>query len=528
MRDKVQALAGGMMVSIIVLVIAGIYIGIGAGVVNQMSAQDSVIYAFFKLMLDLGLMVMRNLPPFFAIGLAFALSKSEKGWAAFTGFTMFMCFNVAIGSIASFNGWTPETTSVDYLVNTLGYDKVDAQNFNSLWGENLGVFSYNMGIFSGIIVGCLTAWLHNRFYKFEMPSMLSFFSGPRAVVIFSYMAIMPVGLVAYHAWPPIAGGLQSITTLITSSGIFGSFLFGVFDKGLLPFGLHHLIAFPIEYTRVGGVMEIDGVIYEGVRNIMNGQMSSPDATGYITHNFTSGRIPIQIGGLTGAAYAMYVTAKTENRKKVAAIMVPAVFTAAVIGITEPLEYTFLFVQPFLFFAVHVPLNGLAYVITEMMGVSIHGNQLLFMVPNLLQPEKVHAWALLWIIPLYFVIYFYTFRFFILKFDSKTPGREDAEEGEIALYSKDDFKKKQKQNTAGLPVEIIKALGGADNIENVSNCATRLRVSLYDETLTADDNFWKKELNAIGVVRMPKGIQVIYGANVITIASGIKEALGMDS
>ncbi|MEZ9601370.1 glucose PTS transporter subunit EIIB, partial [Vibrio sp. 10N.286.46.A8] len=215
------------------------------------------------------------------------------------------------------------------------------------------------------------------------------------------------------------------------------------------------------------------------------------------------------------------------RKKVAAIMVPAVFTAAVIGITEPLEYTFLFVQPFLFFAVHVPLNGLAYVITEMMGVSIHGNQLLFMVPNLLQPEKVHAWALLWIIPLYFAIYFYTFKFFILKFDSKTPGREE-EDGDIALYSKEDFKKKKEQTSKGLPVEIIKALGGADNIENVTNCATRLRVSLHDESLTASDKVWKQQLNAIGVVRMNKGIQVIYGANVITIASGIKEALGVDS
>lgn len=527
MRDKVQALAGGMMVSIIVLVIAGIFIGIGAGVVNQMASHDSVIFAFFKLMLDLGLMVMRNLPPFFAIGLAFALAKSEKGWAAFTGFTMFMCFNVAVGSIAAYHGWTQETTSVASLMEA-GYDKVAAQNFNSLWGESLGIFAYNMGIFSGILVGCITAWIHNRYYKFEMPALLSFFSGPRAVVIFAYFAIMPIALFVYYAWPPIAGGLQSITTLITSSGIFGSFLFGVFDKGLLPFGLHHLIAFPIEYTRVGGVMEIDGVVYEGVRNIMNGQMSSPDATGYITHNFTSGRIPIQIGGLTGAAYAMYVTAKTQNRKKVAAIMVPAVFTAAVIGITEPLEYTFLFIQPFLFFAVHVPLNGLAYVITEMFGVSIHGNQLLFMVPNLLQPEKVHAWALLWIVPLYFVIYFYTFKFFILKFDAKTPGREDDDAADIALYSKDDFKKKQKQDTAGLPVAIIEALGGADNIDNISNCATRLRVSLHDESLAASDEVWKKELNAIGVVRMPKGIQVIYGANVITIASGLKDALGIDS
>lgn len=528
MRDKIQALAGGMMVSIIVLVIAGIFIGVGAGVVNQMSAQDSVIFSSFKLILDLGLMVMRNLPPFFAIGLAFALAKAEKGWAAFTGFTMFMCFNVAIGSLAAFNGWTPETTHVDYLINNMGFNKTEAQNFNALWGENLGVFSYNMGIFSGIITGCITAWLHNRYYKFAMPSVLSFFSGPRAVVIFAYLAVMPVSLIIYLAWPPVAGALQSVTRLITSSGIFGSFLFGIVDKGLLPLGLHHLIAFPIEYTRVGGLMEIDGVVYEGVRNIMNGQMSSADATGYITHNFTTGRIPVQMGGLTGAAYAMYVMAKPKNRKKVAAIMIPAVFTAAVIGITEPLEYTFLFVQPFLFFAVHVPLNGLAYVITELSGVSVHGNQLLFMLPNLLQPHKVHAWALLWITPLYFLVYFYSFKFFIMKFNSRTPGREEDDDAEITLYSKDDFKKKQRQNSADLPIKIIAALGGGENIENVSNCATRLRISLRDETLAVTDEVWKTELGAIGVAHIPKGIQIIYGAQVITIASDIKEALGIDS
>ncbi|GLO62888.1 PTS glucose transporter subunit IIBC [Vibrio sp. MACH09] len=523
MRDKVQALAGGMMVSIIVLVIAGIFIGVGAGIINQMSSSDSVIWAFFKLMLDLGLMVMRNLPPFFAIGLAFALAKSEKGWAAFTGFTMFMCFNVAIGSIAAFNGWTQETTSVQSLVADFGMETPDAQNFNSLWGESLGVFSYNMGIFSGILMGCITAWLHNRFYKFEMPTMLSFFSGPRAVVIFGYFAVMPISLVVYYAWPPIAGALQSVTGLITSSGLFGSFLFGVFDKGLLPVGLHHLIAFPIEYTRVGGVMEIDGVVYEGVRNIMNGQMSSPDALGYITHNFTSGRILIQSGGLVGAAYAMYVTSRPENRKKVAAIMIPAVFTAAVIGITEPLEYTFLFVQPFLYFAVHVPLNGLAYVLTEMTNVSIHGNQWLFMVPNLLQPQKVHAWSLLWLVPLYFVVYFFTFKYFILKFKSKTPGRED--EGEdVTLYSKSDFKAKDQNDKSKLAADIIEALGGEANIENVANCATRLRVSLIDDSLTASDDVWKKQLGAMGVVRMEKGIQVIFGPKVITLASELKEQL----
>lgn len=537
MREKVQAFAGAMMVPIIVLVMVGLFVGIGAAFVNYILPEGTLLWKLFKVIVDMGFMVMSYLPFFFVLGLSFGLAKAEKGWAAFTGFTMLMAFNAIIRTMAGFDGWNADTIIVDNLISNAGMGQLEAQNFNALWGNVAGIFTYNMGIFSGLLIGFMTAMLHNRFYKTELHNYLSFFNGPRFVVIVGFAAVIPVGVISYYVWPVVAGGLQSVTLLITDSGLYGSFLYGILDKALLPFGLHHLVSFPLEYTRVGGVMEVDGMMIEGVRNIMLAQSKSPDATGYITHNFTTGRILIQFGGIPGAAYAMYKTAKPENRKKVAALLLPAALTAPIVGITEPFEYTFLFIQPLLFFAIHVPLTGLSFVLAEMTNVSILGNQLIFMVPNLFQPHKVHALSLIYLIPLYFVIYFYAFKFAILKWNAKTPGRED-DGDDVALFTKKDYIAKNKgqsgeaQAAGGgqapdLADEIIFALGGAENIDNVSNCATRLRVSLLDESkVTKSDDEWKSQLNALGVVRVKKGIQVIYGTSVITIAGRVKERLGI--
>lgn len=537
-RDKVQAFAGAMMIPIILLVIVGLFVGIGAAFVNYLLPEGSFFWVVFKIIVDMGFMVMNYLPFFFAMGLAFGLAKGEKGWAAFTGFTMLMAFNVVIRTIANIHGWNKESIVVDNLISHFLMTKQAALNFNALWGDVGGVFTYNMGIFSGLLVGAITAWVHNRYYKIELPNLVSFFGGPRFVVIIMFFVMLPLGSVTYYIWPYIAGMLQSVTNVITSSGVFGSFLFGIADKSLLPLGLHHLIAFPIEYTRVGGVMEIDGQIIEGVRNIMFAQAKSPEATGYIVHNFTTGRILIQFGGLPGAAYAIYKTAKPENRRKVASLLIPAVFTCAFVGITEPLEYTFLFVQPLLYFGIHVPLNGLAYIMAEKTHVSILGNQLLFMIPNLFQYQKVHAWSLVYLVPLYFGLYYFAFKFAILKLNSKTPGREDDPQTETKLFTKKDFLEKKQDNSTEenyttdksdhLAQCIITALGGTENIEHVSNCATRLRISLHNDHLVAEDHIWKQQLKAIGVVRMEKSIQIIYGPSVITIAQQVKEVLGMDS
>jgi PTS system maltose and glucose-specific IIC component len=282
-------------------------------------------------------------------------------------------------------------------------------------------------------------------------------------------------------------------------------------------------------------MEIGGKVYEGVNNIKLAQMGDPDTAGYITRNFSTGRILNHFGALPGIGLAIYVCAKPENRKRVLSILIPALLTAMLVGVTEPIEYTFLFVAPLLYFFVYVPLNGLAYVLTEAFKVSIMGESFRNMFPNLLQPDKVSALPLLFLVPLYFAVFFFIFRFLIKKFNIKTPGRGDED---VKFFSKKDFKEKQDKvansEVAAAQMDeddqitgIIAGLGGAENIENVTNCATRLRVELKDAGKSVSDNVWLNQLGAIGVVRKSKSIQVIYGAHVIILASKVKDQLGMD-
>lgn len=278
---------------------------------------------------------------------------------------------------------------------------------------------------------------------------------------------------------------------------------------------------------------IDGTLYEGVKNIINGQAASASATGYIVRNFTNGRLLFQLAGLPGAAFAMYRCAKPENRKKVAALVVPAVFTLAMVGISEPIEYTFLFVAPALYWLVYAPLCGLCYVLAEVFRISINGTALFFMIPNVFQPQKVHAMAAIWLLPLTFVVYYVVFKFLIEKFNLKTPGREDAE---IKLMSKKEYNEIKKGDPASgeenagegsLEERIIEALGGADNILNVTCCATRLRVNLKDESLLASDGAWKEYLEALGVVHVKDSVQIIYGVRVQGITTKIKDILHLD-
>lgn len=532
LQAKIQTFAGAMMVPVILLVLVGFFVGIGSAFTNYILPEGTLLYRLFSMITNLGFMFMRNLQLWFAVAIAFSLAKKEKGWAAFAGLILYCCFASGIGNWASLSGWTQETVSVEALTAN-GLTEQAALNVNALWTSALGFFTYDMGIFSGILCGLLAAAVHNHFVDTRLPAMFAFFEGTKFVVIMVALISIPAAIAAYYIWPFIAGILQGITRLIGQSGLFGTFVFGMLDKALLPLGIHHLIAFPIEYSSVGGTMIIDGVLYEGVRNIINGQAASPAATGYLVRNFTNGRLLFQLAGLPGAACAMYRCAKKENRKKVAALLVPAVFTLAMVGVSEPIEYTFLFVAPALYWLVYAPLCGLCYVLAEIFQISINGTALFFMIPNLFQPWKVHAMAAVWLLPLTFVIYYSVFRFMIEKFNLKTPGREDRE---IRLMSKKEYNEIRQSGGAfrdgekegeSLEERIIEALGGADNILNVTCCATRLRVSLKDESLMAPDEAWREHLEARGVVHVKGSVQIIYGIQVQGITTKVKDLLNMD-
>lgn len=527
-QAKLQTFAGAMMVPIILLVLVGFYVGIGSAFTNYILTEGTLLYNLMSMVTNLGFLFMNNLQLWFAVAIAFTLAKKEKGWAAFAGLVMFYCYMRGIEGWAGLHGVTAETVAVEALMAN-GYTEQAALNFNALWGSNIGMFGYNMGIFSGLISGIATAWIHNKFVEKQLPEMFAFFAGTKFVIIMVTLFSIVLAIVTYYVWPYIGSALQAITTLITSSGLFGTFLFGTLDKALLPFGIHHLIAFPIEYSSVGGTMEIDGVVYEGVRNIINGQAASATATGYITRNFTNGRLLFQLAGIPGAAFAMWKCAKPENQKKIASLLVPAVFTLMMVGISEPFEYTFLFAAPALYWLVYAPLCGLCYVLAEVFEISINGTALFFMIPNLFQPGKVHAMHALWLLPVTFVAFYAAFRFCILKWDLKTPGRGDAE---VKLFSKKEYRETHgaEANTNdedSLEARIIEALGGAENIVSVTCCATRLRVSLKDDSIIASDDDFKNYLEAIGVVHGANSVQVIYGVRVSGITTKVKDILGLD-
>lgn len=530
-QSNLQTFAGAMMIPIILLVLVGFYVGIGSAFTNYILTEGTVLYNIFAMVTRLGFMFMNNLAVWFAVAISFALARKEKGWAAFSGLIMYLCYIVLIQEYAGLQGWNAETTSMDSLLSS-GFTQDEALKFNSLWTNSLGIFTYNMGIFSGLIIGLVTSYIHNKFVDTRLPEMFGFFAGTKTVVIISTLVSIPLAVLSYYVWPYINDVLASITGFISTSGLLGTFIFGTLDKLLLPLGLHHLIAFPIEYSSVGGTMEIDGVVYEGVRNIINAQAASSAATGYITRNFTNGRLLFQLAGIPGAAFAMYRLSKKENRRQVASILIPSVFTLAMVGISEPFEYTFLFLAPQLYFLIYAPLCGLCYVLAEITNVSINGTALLFMIPNLFQPQKVHAMSLLYLLPLMFIVFYLAFTFIIKKWDLATPGRLTAE---VKLMSKVEYRELNGEisnsakldSSSDLETNIIQGFGGKENIKSVTNCATRLRVTVLDPELVAEKNVWVDDLGAIGVTKFDNNYQIVYGVQVQNIATAIKDKLEID-
>lgn len=523
-HEKLQVFAGAMMTPIILLVIVGFFVPIGAAFKDYIFPEGSLLGGVFSMYASIGYLIMRLLPVWFAVGIAFSLSKNEKGWAALSGLVMFFTFIMGIGNYAAVRGITADTVTVEHLMGVLNYSKEEAVLYSGIWTKTAGIFTLDMGIFGGIISGILASLIHNRWYKKELPNLFAFFGGTKFVIILTALFSVPLAIAAFYIWPFFGSGIRYLAQFITASGLFGTFVFGTLDKMLLPFGLHHLLAFPIEYSSVGGVMEVGGQTFEGVRNIMSGQAGFAEATGYIVRNFTTGRIIIRMASLSGIALAMYRTARPENRKKVASIVIPAAFTAAFVGITEPLEYTFIFVAPALYFLVYCPLAGLTYVLAEVTDVSIIGHAIFFMIPNLFQPQKVHALSMLYLLPLFFAVNYFSFKWAILKFNYLTPGRNKDEE--VALTDKKAYKAiKEQGSDAEFHKRILAGLGGSGNIENLTYCATRLRVELADENaMEQDDEVWKRELGAIGVVRKGKSVQIIYGTKVNIIGSNVKDLI----
>ena len=536
MKDKIfsvlQRVGRSFMLPIAILPVAGLLLGIGSSFTNATTIETygltsllgngTILHALLVIMNKVGSAVFDNLPLIFAVGVAIGMAKKEKEVSALSAVIAYFVMNTAINAMLTITGQILENGEIA--------ESVLEGTITSV----CGIQSLQMGVFGGIIVGLGVAALHNQFYRIQLPNALSFFGGTRFVPIISTIVYMFVGILMYFVWPVVQNGIYALGGLVTGSGYVGTLIFGLIKRALIPFGLHHVFYMPFWQTAVGGTMEVAGQMVQGGQNIFFAQLAdsaniahfSADATRYF-----SGEFIFMIFGLPGAALAMYHCAKPEKKKAAGGLLLSAALACMATGITEPLEFSFLFVAPALF-VVQVILAGTAYMIAHILniavGLTFSGGLLDFFLFGILQGNEKTSWMR--VIPvgiLYFFLYYFIFKFMIKKFDFKTPGRED-DDVETKLYTKADVNARKEAQNDGVASEdamseaITRGLGGKKNISDVDCCATRLRCTVHDAAKVSDSIL--KATGASGVVHKGNGVQVIYGPNVTVIKSNLEDYL----
>ena len=527
MKDKIfgvlQRVGRSFMLPIALLPVAGLLLGIGSSFTNETMLAayglnnvihpGTLIYTILDVMSQTGNAVFNNLALLFAMGVAIGMARKEKEVAALSGAVAYIIMNTAIQA----------------MINAAG--GVEAMPANSTT-TMLGITTLQMGVFGGIVVGLGVAALHNKFYKIELPQVLAFFGGTRFVPIISSIVYLVVGIAMFYIWPVVQSGIAALGALVLASGYAGTFIYGLLERALIPFGLHHVFYMPFWQTAVGGTAIIDGVTVTGAQNIFFAELASKATTVFSVSatRFMAGKFPFMMFGLPGAALAMYQCAKPEKKKVAGGLLLSAALTAFLTGITEPLEFTFIFVA-LPMYAVHCVLAGLSFMLMHILnvgvGMTFSGGLIDLVLFGVMQGNAKTHWV--WVVvvgAVYFVLYYIIFRFMISKFNYKTPGRDDAEE--VKLYTRADVNARNAASgsvpAGNDPVSalIVEGLGGAANLSDVDCCATRLRCTVKDAALVKQDVL--KASGASGVICKGNGVQVVYGPKVAVIKAKLEDYL----
>ena len=528
MKDKIfgvlQRVGRSFMLPIALLPVAGLLLGIGSSFTNETMLAayglnsvihpGTLIYTILDVMSQTGNAVFNNLALLFAMGVAIGMARKEKEVAALSGAVAYIIMNTAIQA----------------MINAAG--GVEAMPANSTT-TMLGITTLQMGVFGGIVVGLGVAALHNKFYKIELPQVLAFFGGTRFVPIVSSIVYLVVGIAMFYIWPVVQNGIAALGALVLASGYAGTFIYGLLERALIPFGLHHVFYMPFWQTAVGGTAIIDGVTVTGAQNIFFAELASKSTTVFSVSatRFMAGKFPFMMFGLPGAALAMYQCAKPEKKKAAGGLLLSAALTAFLTGITEPLEFTFIFVA-LPMYAVHCVLAGLSFMLMHILnvgvGMTFSGGLIDLVLFGVMQGNAKTHWV--WVVvvgAVYFVLYYIIFRFMISKFDYKTPGRDDAEE--VKLYTRADVNARSAASGSTAPAGddpvsalIVEGLGGAANLTDVDCCATRLRCTVNDAALVKQDVL--KASGASGVICKGNGVQVVYGPKVAVIKAKLEDYL----
>ena len=527
MKDKIfgvlQRVGRSFMLPIALLPVAGLLLGIGSSFTNETMLAayglnsvihpGTLIYTILDVMSQTGSAVFNNLALLFAMGVAIGMARKEKEVAALSGAVAYIIMNTAIQA----------------MINAAG--GVEAMPANSTT-TMLGITTLQMGVFGGIVVGLGVAALHNKFYKIELPQVLAFFGGTRFVPIVSSIVYLVVGIAMFYIWPVVQNGIAALGALVLASGYAGTFIYGLLERALIPFGLHHVFYMPFWQTAVGGTAIIDGVTVTGAQNIFFAELASKATTVFSISatRFMAGKFPFMMFGLPGAALAMYQCAKPEKKKAAGGLLLSAALTTFLTGITEPLEFTFIFVA-LPMYAVHCVLAGLSFMLMHILnvgvGMTFSGGLIDLVLFGVMQGNAKTHWV--WVVvvgAVYFVLYYIIFRFMISKFNYKTPGRDDAEE--VKLYTRADVNARNAASgsvpAGNDPVSalIVEGLGGAANLSDVDCCATRLRCTVKDAALVKQDVL--KASGASGVICKGNGVQVVYGPKVAVIKAKLEDYL----
>lgn len=539
MKDKIfgvlQRVGRSFMLPIAILPVAGLLLGIGSSFTNATTIETygleaflgdgTLLHSLLTILSKAGSIIFDNLPIIFAVGVAIGMAKKEKEVAALAAMISFFVMNATINAMLLVSG------------DLMADGSLAAGVLEGTVTSVCGIQTLQMGVFGGIIVGLGVASLHNRFYKIQLPNALSFFGGSRFVPIISTLVYVGVGILMYFIWPAVQNGIYALGGLVTGTGYIGTLIFGIIKRALIPFGLHHVFYLPFWQTAVGGTMEVAGQVIEGGQNIFFAQLADPstvhfsaDATRYF-----SGEFIFMIFGLPGAALAMYRCAKPEKKKQAGGLLLSAALACMFTGITEPIEFSFLFVAPILF-VVQVILGGTAYMLAHILNVAVgltfSGGLLDLFLFGILQGNEKTSW--LRIIPagiIYFILYYVIFTALIKKMNLKTPGRED-DDVETKLFTKADYKAKQSEgkdsaaaaagDENGTSALITRGLGGKKNISDVDCCATRLRCTVVKPELINESIL--KATSPSGILRKGQSIQVIYGPAVAVIKSELEDYL----
>ncbi|MGG2024650.1 maltose/glucose-specific PTS transporter subunit IIBC [Gottfriedia sp. S16(2024)] len=493
-----QGLGKTFMVPVALLAFMGLILGIGSSFTSPTTIEtfpflgNSVLQVFFSFMSTIGGFAFSYLPVLFAMAIPFGLVRYEKGVAAFSGFVGYVIMHLSI------NFYLTETNQL------VAADKMRQAG----QGMVMGIQTIEMGVLGGIIAGIIVYLLHNRFYSIKLPDAFAFFGGARFVPIITTLALSVVGIIIPMIWPVFAIAITGIGSIIQKSGVFGPFLFGAGERLLLPFGLHHILVAMIRFTEAGGTEVVNGQTVSGALNIFYAQLKagapiSPSATAFLSQ----GKMPTFMFGLPAVALAIYHTARPENRNKIKGLLISGVIATFVTGITEPIEFLFLFISPPLYF-IHVILTGLGFMVMALLHLTIgntDGGILDFIIFGVLQGVKT-KWYLVPVVgAIWFAVYYSVFRYAILKFNLKTPGREEVTEDQ---QSEEPVVKGT--NTQAL--KILTALGGKENIQSLDNCITRLRLVVDNMNIVNEKVL--KDCGALGVVKLDEhNLQVVIGPQV---------------